>query len=229
MHLVAIEPRRAVDNDAPTSVFIGSSLVIVFADAAEISQAREGKGGLVLLEPPYHVGEEDTYLLLPSDIGEEIVDILRDGDSELLHEALRDGLLVQGEIGRNPRGRGMVLAAERVCQPLSLLGAETPHAATIRVAAGTDALRALNTLPHVQCTTLSALVDDEGLEQVLRADAEFIGCAWRPPASAKRLADIEPTYVWSKRLDDERVGIELALFREDDELVAVLRPAALSL
>jgi hypothetical protein len=37
----------------------------------------------------------------------------------------------------------------------------------------------------------------------------------------------EPTYVWSRQRDDGRVGIELALFSEYEELVALVRPAAL--
>ncbi|HEX2675633.1 MAG TPA: hypothetical protein VHM19_03315 [Polyangiales bacterium] len=232
MHLVALPKpvsQPAANATSAHDVFVGSGLVVVFAEADEIARVREAGSGLIALQPPYHMSEEDTYLLLPDDIGEEIVDILRDGDSELLAEAMRDGLLVQGEVGKNPRGPGMVLDAELACSVASVLGKSNHYAAHVAISAGADALRALNTLPHVQCTTLSALVDDDGLESMLRADEEFIGCAWRPPASVKRLSDIEPTYAWSRRIDAQHVGIELALFREDEELVAVLRPARLSL
>lgn len=229
MHLVASELHHEVPVQHTKNLFVGSSLVVAFAEAEEITRLRTVGDGWVILQPPYHLGEEDTYLLLPSDIGEEIVDILRDGDAELLHEAMRDGLLVQGEIGKNPRGRGMALHAERVCTPLAIFQPEVAHAATVSLSANVDLLRALNTLPHVQCTTLSALMDDEGLDHVLRADSELIGCAWRPPASARRLSGIEPTYIWARRLDGNRIGIELALFREDDELVVVLRPAVIAL
>jgi hypothetical protein len=231
MHLVSVKPeiRQATSNDVGGAhgAFVGAALVVVFAEADEIARVRAAGGGMLVLQAPYHVSEEDTYLVLPDDIGEEIVDILRDGDAELLGEAMRDALCVQGEVGKNPRGRGMVLDAERLCSPSELLGPRAPYAANVSVA-GDEALRRLNQLPHVQCTTLSALADDDGLEQMLRAEDDFIGCSWRPPASAKRLQDLEPTYAWSRRIDDGRVGIELALFREDEELVAVLRPASLS-
>lgn len=232
MHLVSIkpEPTQPVTNDRDSAhaTFVGAALVVVFAQAEEIARVREQGSGLVALEAPYHVSEEDTYLLLPDDIGEEIVDILRDGDAELVREAMRDGLCVQGEVGKHPRGRGMVLEAEQVCTPAWLLAQNDRYMTTVAVTAA-DSLRTLNQLAHVQCTTLSALCDDEGLEQMLRAEGEMIGCSWRPPASARRLQDIDPTYVWSRRLDERRVGIELALFREDEELVAILRPACLSL
>ncbi len=230
MHLVAsqAQPRKTSEPAGSAASFIGTTLVVVFAEADEISRIRKAGSGPVTLKPPYHLGEEDTYLVLPDDIGEEIVDILRDADADLLQEALRDGLLVQGEVRRNVRGRGMVLDAERVCSPADALAA-SPYAANVTITAGSDPVRALNRLPHVQCTTLSALVDDEGLEQMLRAEDEFIGCTWRAPASAKRLSDIEPTYAFCRRIDDRRVGIELALFREDEELVMVLRPVCISL
>jgi hypothetical protein len=231
MHLVTRHPTHDAQGATGLdlqSVFIGTSLVVLFARGEDIERVRTDGSGLLALTPPFHVGEEDAYLLLPDDIGEEIVDILRDGDFELLQEALRDGLLVQGEINRNPRGPGMVLDATCTCSPLTLLTSSNNHAASVRIGAGADALRQLNTLPHLQCTTLSALADDAGLEAMLRTDA-YLGLTWRPPASVKSLADIEPTYAWSRRISETQVGIELALFQEDDELVAVLRPAMLAL
>jgi hypothetical protein len=165
-------------------------------------------------------------LLLPSDIGEEIVDILRDGDEELLHEALRDGLLVQGSVEKNPRGRGMVLDAECTASPMALLEGAAPYAAAISLSRAGDSLRAINTLAHTQCTTLSALVDEDGLGAMLRSH-EYIGASWRPPTNLKALSDIAPTYVWSRKLTDGRLGVQLALFQEEEELVAVLLPVVI--
>jgi hypothetical protein len=232
MHLVSIKAPAAANHPPVVqdahATFVGAALVVIFARAEEITRVREQGSGCVALEAPFHVSEEDTYLLLPDDIGEEIVDILRDGDAELVREAMRDGLCVQGQLGRNPRGRGMLLEAELLCTPARLLADGGKYAAELPVG-GADCLRALNQLPHLQCTTLSALCDDEGLDQMLRAQPESIGCSWRPPASARRLQDIEPTYAWSRRLDERRVGVELALFGEDEELVAVLKPVCLTL
>ena len=64
---------------------------------------------------------------------------------------------------------------------------------------------------------------------MLRADADYLGVTWRPPSEKQGLADIEPTYAWSRRISESLVGIELVLFQEDEELVAVLRPALLAL
>ena len=233
MHLVVAPKVSQVTQPTLTptpsevrGTFVGATLVVLFADAQHIERVRSEGGGLIPLTPPFHLGEEDTYLLLPDDIGEEFVDILRDGDEELLHEALRDGLLVQGSVEKNPRGRGMVLDAELACSALELVEAEGDYAATVSLTRCKDALRTLNTLDHVQCTTLSALVDEQGLGKLLRAH-EFVGVSWRPPASSKALVDVAPTYVWAKKLPDGRTGIQLALFQEDDELVALLLPVVL--
>lgn len=240
MHLVTSQkpkPSSSIDagsqpaaiSGESAAMFIGTSLVLLFAQSEDIERVRSEGSGFLPLMPPYHMGEEDSYLVLPADIGEEIVDILRDGDLDLLHEALRDGLLVQGEIDKNPRGPGMLLDAVLACSPLQVLQPSSAHAAQVSIDATRDCLRALNTLPHVQCTTLSALADDDGLEAMLRAEEHYLGVTWRPPSGKHGLADIEPTYAWSRRISETRVGIELALFQEDDELVAVLRPALLSL
>jgi hypothetical protein len=229
MHLVVAPKVSQISQPAPTDVratFIGASLVVLFADAQHIERVRKEGAGLIPLSPPFHLGEEDTYLLLPDDISEEIVDILRDGDEELLHDALRDGLLVQGTVDKNPRGRGMVLDAELTHSALELVEAEGAYAADVSLSLCNDALRTLNTLGHAQCTTLSALVDEQGLGALLRAH-EFVGVSWRPPASSKALLDVAPTYAWAKKLPDGRTGIQLALFQEDDELVALLLPVAI--
>jgi hypothetical protein len=70
----------------------------------------------------------------------------------------------------------------------------------------------------------SVFFDDEGLERVLR-EPEHVGVSWRVPENRRDLIGVDPTYVWSRRLTD-RVGVELALFLEYEELVVLLRPLA---
>jgi hypothetical protein len=54
---------------------------------------------------------------------------------------------------------------------------------------------------------------------------EHLGASWRAAAAGGVQAD--STYAWSRRLGPGHVGIDLALFLEYEELVVVLRPAAL--
>ena len=92
---------RIVDSPAdPTlaEMIAGTPLSIVFADGEAIAAVRERGEGTVALSPPFHVSDEDTYLLLPDDIGLELVDMFRDGDVDLLAEAMRDGLVAIGAI-----------------------------------------------------------------------------------------------------------------------------------
>lgn len=230
MHLVSnpsAHERETAQTEAQADASLaGTALVVLFAESVEIDRVREAGSGALLLRPPFHMGEEDAYLVLPDDIGEEIVDILRDGDHELLAEALRDGLIVLGEVAKNPRGRGMALIARETHSPLSVLAPGVGYATSVSLAGGRDVLRMLNTLPELQCTTLSAFVDDDGFEAIV-GEAQFIGVSWRPPAAAKALSDIEPTHAFTRRLSNGEIGVELVLFREDEELVAVLRPASL--
>src|SRR5689334_4222796 len=72
----------------------GVPLSVVFADGAELARVRDDGEGSVRLVPPFHVSDEDAYLVLPDDIGVDLLDILRDGDVDLVHEAMRDGLVV---------------------------------------------------------------------------------------------------------------------------------------
>jgi hypothetical protein len=209
------------------SAFAGVPLSVLFAQADAIGQLAAAGSGEILLQPPYYLGDDDAYLILPEDIGVEIVDILRDGDEELLGEAMRDGLLVCGEVARAGK-RGMSLMAAQALSPRRALKEGLAYAATVDLASVDDAVRALNTLPHAQCTTLSALIDDDGLESVLRENS-YVGISWRTPSAMRRLSSIDPTYVWSRHLDQNHVGIEFALFVEDDELVALMRPARLVL
>lgn len=223
MHLVAAESSAGEPAFAP---FAAVPLTVVLAEGDAIAEVRETGEGIIPLEPPFHVSDDDVYLVLPDDIGVEIIDILRDGDDELLHDALTEGLLVIGAMVR--KGRGVVeLHVEHAMTPADALAGGMPYAARIAVGGDEDPVRHANELPHVQCTMLSALLDDEGLEQMLRRDA-FLGTSWRVPAEAKdRLVGVEPTYAWSRRLAPGRVGVELALFVEEEELVVVLRPAEL--
>jgi hypothetical protein len=226
MQVLNFANRSSAPEPQAAEAFVGTALVVLFAPGEQLERVRREGGGPLALRPPFHVGEDDTYLVLPDDIGEEIVDILRDADADLLHEALREGLLVVGQIGKNPAGRGMALDATVVCGALQLLESKASYAAELELRPGENLLRALNTLPHAQCTTLSALVDDDGLEAMLR-EPEYIGTSWRAPASVKALQEIEPTHVWTRRRGEGEVGIELALFQEDDELIALVRPARL--
>ena len=96
MHLVTQPRSTPMPAPSPHEVFVGVPLSIVFADGDAIHAAARGASRSIRLAPPFHVSDEDAYLVLPEDIGAEIVDILRDGDAELLAEAMRDGLLVAG-------------------------------------------------------------------------------------------------------------------------------------
>lgn len=202
------------------------ALSVVFASGEQIEKVRQAGSGTLVLVAPYHVSSQDAYLVLPEDIGTEIVDIMRDGDLDLLHEAMRDGLLAVGAVERVRKGV-VALEVERSETPAAALGGAMGYAASVSLGDG-DVLYALNELEHVQCTVSSALVDDEGLDAMLRS-SEHVGTSWRVPADAPaELRGSEPTYAWSRRLTDGRVGIELALFAEYDEIVALLRPAAIS-
>ena len=53
----------------------GVPLTVVFAEGEAIDAAHTSGGGSIRLEPPYHVADDDAYLVLPDDIGMEIVDI----------------------------------------------------------------------------------------------------------------------------------------------------------
>lgn len=203
----------------------GVPLSVLFADGDAIASVRAKGHGRLVLEPPYHVSDEDAYLVLPADIGLEIIDIFRDGDLDLVHEAMRDGLLVIGACDTSRRGE-VVLECEAARAPIDLLRAGMPFAHAVTLSPGTDALAMLNGLDAVQCTVASELVDDDGLERILRSD-EHVGISWRVPADAPpHVRGADPTFVWSRRLPDGRVAIETALFMEYEELVVVVRAVA---
>jgi hypothetical protein len=203
--------------------FIGIPLSVVFAEGEHITAARSGDVKEVPLVPPFHLAGDNGYLLVPDDIGMELVDIMRDGDLELMHEAMRDALLVQGSIERLGRGQ-VVLRATGVASPVDALRPGLPYAAVVTVGTGGDPLLQIADLEHLQCTMVSDLMDDEGLERVLRRP-EYLGISWRVPPD--RPAEADPTCIWSKHVARGRAGVELALFQEYEELVAVLRPVLL--
>ena len=219
-----------LDEDDALHAFVGAPLNVVFATNEAIETLREAGEGLLPLEPPFHLSDEDLYLILPDDIGMEIIDILDDGDLELLHESMRDGLLAIGTLerseGSSTRNRSIQLAVELAISPEEALADGFPYAQTLSLRAEPDLVQKVNQLEHLQCTMLSAFIDDEGIESVLR-QPEYAGVSWRVPESMGHLCDLEPTYIWSRRRGDAGVGVELALFREYEELVALIRPLAL--
>ena len=219
-------PFSSVGPVERSEIFAGVPLTVVFADGEAIAAAREGALSRVPLEPPYHVSDDDVYLLLPADIGLELVDIFADGDAELLAEAFDEGLAVLGSIEREGKGR-VVLDVEEAVAVRTLLDERLPYAAEIAVGGDADAVEALNALEHAQVTVASLFVDDEGLEAMLRSE-EHIGTSWRVPKDAPDLEGVDPTYVWSRRWPDGGVGVEAALFLEYEELVVLLRPAVLA-
>ncbi len=200
----------------------GVPLSVVFAEASEIEAARDAGAEHIKLEPPFHLSDVDAYLVLPDDIGVEIVDIVQDGDLELLHESMRDGLVVVGAVAKNGDNSVVLEVSERHV-PATLIP-ELEFAAEIAVGAGEDPVALANALPQLQCTVASRFIDDDGLERVLRR-AEHLGVGWAVPPSGE-LGGVEPSYVWSRRQPDGRVGVELALFLEYEEIVVVLRPVA---
>jgi hypothetical protein len=71
---------------APTAdhepAVVGAAMCVAFADGEAIGQLREAGAGVLELEPPVSLSDEDCYLVVPSDIGLELIDILRDADQE---------------------------------------------------------------------------------------------------------------------------------------------------
>lgn len=206
---------------------VGAALGVLFADGDELTHLRASGAGVLPLSPNYSICADDTYLVLPDDIGDEIVDIMRDGDHALLAEALDEGLVCCGHI-QHARGGCPVLSADAVKGARALLEARLAYAAMLHPSREAAPLRQINALPHLQCTMLSALLDEAGLSAVLTQD-EHLGASWQVPDDSPALAQIDPTYVWSRRTGPGEVGIELALFVEEGELIALLRPLKLRL
>lgn len=201
----------------------GLPLSVVFADPEAIAVVRTRGEGVIPLAPPFHVSDDDTYLVLPEDIGLELADMFKDGDLDLLAEAMRDGLCAIGVVERAGKGK-VELHVERCGAPEELL-ARMPHAEKVGYGRGVDPVPLLNALDHARLTVASAFVDARGVSSMLTND-EWAGVSWRVPKDRKDLSGVDPTYAWTKRAGD-RVSIEAALFVEYEELVVVLRPALL--
>lgn len=202
----------------------GTPLTVVFAEMHAIVAIVEDETNALPLEPPFHLSDEDAYLVLPDDIGVEIVDILADGDADLLAEAMRDGLVVHGSVER--RGDGVrELVVDRWERPADVVEHEGAYAAEVHTARGQEPLLDLAILPHLQCTVVSELFDERGLRDAMASD-RFIGTSWSPDRNGK--VGAEPSYVWTRRLANGDVGVELALFCEYEEMVALLRPVVLT-
>jgi len=219
-----VEATRGDDSDVMEACG-GAAMVVVFASGDDLRSLETAGHGALPLAPSYSISGEDAYLVLPEDIGDEIVDILRDGDAELLSDAMTEGLLVVGRV-RHDRGSGPELLARACMTPAAALGASMPYAASEPIAGDGDAVMRINRMPHLQCTTLSALIDDDGLDAILGTPVH-IGRSWRVAPHLKSLGDVEPTHVWSRHLGPGRIGIELALFVEEEDLIALIRPLEL--
>jgi hypothetical protein len=219
----AVSPRTLAHEVA------GLPLSIVFADGELLAAIRErleegDDVDAIPLSPPFHVSDDDSYLVLPEDIGVELREMFADGDVDLLADAMREGLFVLGTLEKQGRGK-MSLAVDEIAIVEKLLRG-MPYADTVEVGRGADPIEALNALPQCKNTVASSFVDFAGFQKMARA-AEHAGPSWRPPSDRKDMAGVDPTYAWSKRLADGRIGVEAALFCEYEELVLVLRPAAL--
>lgn len=217
---------RVVESSGPSLAeeIEGIPLSVVFAEGDAIEALRSRGEGTLPLVPPFHVSDADAYLVLPEDIGLELVDMFRDGDVDLLAEAMRDGLVALGTIGKAERA-GFALEVERAARPEDLLRT-LPYAESVGVGRGIDPVPLLNAMDHVQCTVASGFVDARGVAAML-AKPEHAAAVWRVRPEDKHLAHVEPTYAWWRRAADGSVGIECALFCEYEELVVVLRPARL--
>lgn len=218
---------RAVSPPASTTApfeVIGVPLSVVFADGDAIEAARNGKKAIAL-EPPFHVSDADSYMIVPVDLGLELLEIFRDGDTDLVHELARDSLLATGTVEKEGKGR-MTLAVERAESLAAILAKSSKHASTVRGSSVKAIVESTNLLPVAAVTVCSSLLDEDGLASMLQA-REYVGESWSSEdgVDAEKLG-IEPTYAWSRRMPDGQVGIELALFSEYDELVAVVRPVA---
>jgi hypothetical protein len=235
MHLVPAPIPRSTQAER-LDALVGLPLTVVFAEDASIAAVRDQRAVRLDLVPPYHASGEDAYLVLPDDIGNEITDILADGDRELLGEALRDGLIVLGSLERDADERragtrAVYLGVEGAIVPEEALRDGLPYADVVPLVDAETTLEALNALDHVQLTVCASFLDAEGLGRVL-GEAEHVGALWTPDhggqgAAGVGDASVQPCLGWSRHLGDGRVGIELALFGEYEELVAVLRPAML--
>ena len=219
MHVVPSKPTDFASELA------GLPLVVVLADGESIAAVREKGEGVLALVPPFHVSDDDVYLVLPEDVGVDFVEMFADGDVDLLEEAMRDGLVAVGVVEKEGRGK-VALHVERCGAPAELLRT-MPYAQAVGGPSSRDALAALNEIECAQCTVASALADEAGFARMVQK-TEHAGPSWKPPRDRKDLAHVDPTYAWTKRQKDGRIGIEAALFVEYEEWTVVLRPAVIA-
>lgn len=212
---------HAIQDTEPSlaEVFGALPLSIVYARRADLPAAREG--GRIPLTPPFHVSDDDAYLLVPDDVGLGLVDVFAHANERALSDVLRTAVLVLGVIERE--GRTTFLEIDDAARLGPMLGQMRYF---LEQSADESALLALNGLEQAQVTVASELVDEAGLDAML-VGVQHIGPTWRVPPHRKDLAEVDPTHAWSRRLPDGRIGIEMVVFQEYEELVALLRPAAL--
>ncbi|MDW8361030.1 MAG: hypothetical protein RMK74_01405 [Myxococcales bacterium] len=222
-HVMPLRPIVSGVDDASWSDLAGRPLALAYADTEAL--ARLEPGGELPLDPPFHVSDDDAYLVLPSDVGLEIRDILLDGDLELLDESLREARIACGEVRR--AGRGAVRLHAARLAPAGEALAAMRHACRVDPAACADPVEALNALPVFTVSLAGRFVDAPGLQAMLRSPCH-VGVSWRPcPEAPPPECAAEPTLVWSRRLGPDRVGVELVMFSEYEELVALPRPVEL--
>jgi len=211
--------------DSLAKELAGAPLTIVLAESEAIARAAKmGEGASIPLLPPFHVSDDDCYLVLPEDIGSELAAMFEDGDVDLLAEAMRDGLVVVGVVEKE--GRGKVALHVDACYAPETLLTRMPYSHRAEIGRGADPITELN---EVRITVASEMIDEAGLEKMMRAcsgKGEHAGVSWRAPKDRKDLVGVDPTYAWSKRLDGG-IGIEAVLFSEYEEMVMLLRPAML--
>jgi hypothetical protein len=220
-----------LDEQAIHDVFIGKALSVVAADGAALEAIRKGRKGELGLTPPIHVSDSDLYLVLPEDLAVDFVEILRDGDEELLAEAMHEGVLARGIVSR-PGSKDVVLAVDRATTPAEVLATTDHYFAEMAFDFGdrhdvSSAVKSINASRHLQCTMASGLFNAEGLAAVLGSTATYIGASWQHPQHSRSANVADATYVWSRTLEKGGRGIELAVFSEYDELIAFVRPMRL--
>ena len=139
--------------------FVGVPLAILFATGEEITAAKnEDRDHLITTSAPL-VSDDDAYLVLPDDIGDEIVDILADGDLELLNETFRDSLIVSG--GLNREGGEVSLLIDCAVSPHDAFQENMPYAQEIKVGGDSDPCiwsRTVWITANAQCSALSSMM-----------------------------------------------------------------------
>jgi hypothetical protein len=221
MHAVAARSLAAEVSGLPLSIVLAEGETL--AAIRERIEAGEEIDSIPLV-PPFHVSDDDAYLVLPEDIGVELREMFAEGDVDLLGDAMREGLFVIGTLEKEGRGK-MRLAVDEA-EIVERLLAKMPYADTVEIGRGADPLATLNALPQCKNTVASSFVDMAGFQKIVRA-TEHAGPSWRAPTDRKDMAGVDPTFAWSRRLPDGRIGVEAALFCEYEEHVIVLRPVAL--